>query len=110
MTFDPSALALCAFVLLGSALLTEAYLTYRDWYRRWRERRRPMPAPRVRRQAQFVAVAGRSASDSIRWSVRRWISGTGHSAGPVRGGWETRRTTITSPTGVTGGCIAPTTS
>jgi hypothetical protein len=54
MTFDPSALALCAFVLLGSALLTEAYLTYRDWYRRWRERRRPRPAPRVRRQAQFV--------------------------------------------------------
>ena len=53
MTFDPSALALCAFVLLGSALLTEAYLTYRDWYRRWRERR-PRPAPRVRRQAQFV--------------------------------------------------------
>ena len=43
MTFDPSALALCAFVLLGSALLTEAYLTYRDWYRRWRERRHPTP-------------------------------------------------------------------
>ena len=58
----------------------------------------------------IVAVGARSASDSIRWSVRRWISGTGHSAGPVRGGWETRRTTITSPTGVTGGCIAPTTS
>jgi len=45
MTFDPSALALCAFVLLGSALLTEAYLTYRDWYRRWRERIHPTPQP-----------------------------------------------------------------
>jgi len=54
MTFDPSALALCAFVLLGSSLLLEAYLTYRDWYRRWRERRRPTPRPRlvVRRPAQ----------------------------------------------------------
>ena len=58
MTFDPSALALCAFVLLGSSLLLEAYLTCRDWYRRWRERRRPTPHPTprprlvVRRPAQ----------------------------------------------------------
>ena len=54
MTWNPSDLALVAFVLLLGALLTEAYLTYRDWYRRWRERRRPTPRPRlvVRRPAQ----------------------------------------------------------
>jgi hypothetical protein len=47
MTFDPSALAICAFVLLGASLLFEAYLTYRDWCRRWQERHRPTPRPRV---------------------------------------------------------------
>jgi hypothetical protein len=43
MTFDPSALALCAFVVLVASLLTEAYLTYRDWCRRWRTPARPRP-------------------------------------------------------------------
>jgi hypothetical protein len=47
MTFDPSALAICAFVLLGASLLTEAYLTYRDWCRRRQERQRPTPRPRL---------------------------------------------------------------
>jgi hypothetical protein len=45
MTFDPSALAMCAFVLLGASLLTEAYLTYRDWCRRRQERQRPPHSP-----------------------------------------------------------------
>lgn len=46
MTFvDPSALALCAFVILGASLLLEAYLTYRDWYRRWRTPPTPRPRP-----------------------------------------------------------------
>ena len=45
MTFDPSALAMCAFVLLIGAALTEAYLTYRDWWRRWRTPVRPRPGP-----------------------------------------------------------------
>ena len=48
MTWNPSDLALVAFVLLLGALLTEAYLTYRDWYRRWRERRHPAPRPTPR--------------------------------------------------------------
>ena len=43
MTFDPSALALCAFALLIGAGLTEAYLTYRDWWRRWRAPACPRP-------------------------------------------------------------------
>jgi hypothetical protein len=57
MTFDPSDLALVAFVLLIGAGLTEAYLTYRDWWRRWRTPVRPRPGP--------VAVRGpfRDAED-----------------------------------------------
>ena len=38
MTFDPSVLAILAFTVLLAALLTEASLTYRDWWRRWRTR------------------------------------------------------------------------
>jgi hypothetical protein len=58
MTWNPSDLALAAFVLLLGALLTEAYLTCRDWCRRWRERRHlapcltPRPLPVVRRPPQ----------------------------------------------------------
>ena len=34
MMWNPSDLAVVAYALVVGALLTEAYLTYRDWYRR----------------------------------------------------------------------------
>jgi hypothetical protein len=43
VNFDPSDLALVAFTLLLGALLNEAYLTCRDWWRRWRTPARPRP-------------------------------------------------------------------
>jgi hypothetical protein len=66
MTFDPSDLALTAYALLVAALLTEGYLTYRDWCRRRQERRRPTPRPRLvvrrYRDAQDQAPYGTSTS------------------------------------------------
>jgi hypothetical protein len=50
MTFDPSVLAILAFTVLLAALLTEASLTYRDWWRRWRTRPLPTPRPRLVRR------------------------------------------------------------
>ena len=50
MTFDPSALAILAFTVLLAALLTEASLTYRDWWLRWRARPLQTPRPRLVRR------------------------------------------------------------
>ena len=47
MMWNPSDLAVVAYALVVGALLTEAYLTYRDWSRRQQERRRPTPRPRL---------------------------------------------------------------
>jgi hypothetical protein len=47
MMWNPSDLALVAYVLLVGALLTEGYLTYRDWYQRRRAPHTPTPRPRL---------------------------------------------------------------
>jgi|TARA_R100000306_G_scaffold58529_1_gene57045 hypothetical protein len=47
MDFDPTGLAIIAFVLLGASAMVEAYHTYRAWWRRWCERRRPSVPPRT---------------------------------------------------------------
>jgi hypothetical protein len=39
MTFDPSAVWLCALVIVGTLLTAEAYLTWRGWWRDWRASR-----------------------------------------------------------------------
>ena len=36
MDIDPSAVLLTAVIVVGTLITAEAYLTYRDWWRRWR--------------------------------------------------------------------------
>ena len=67
MMWNPSDLAVVAYALVVGALLTEAYLTYRDWYRRRQERRRPPPRPRlvVRRYRNAAAPAPEGPGASL---------------------------------------------
>lgn len=45
----PRTLALAVLAMVVGAALTEASWTYRVWWARWRQRRRPTPTPRLHR-------------------------------------------------------------
>jgi hypothetical protein len=56
MTFNPSAVWLCALVIVGTLLTAEAYLTWRGWWRDWR-------ASRLSRSAWSGQAVRRTSSD-----------------------------------------------
>ena len=54
MALDPSAVLLSAVIVVGTLITAEAYLTYRDWWRRWRAPQLSQATWPARTQGQAV--------------------------------------------------------